>query len=149
MAHTHTILLYHFVFSTKHRRPLLTPVARQALFPYMARILLNLEAKALILNGVEDHVHVLCQLRPHHSVSEVIKSLKGSSSAWFNREGPGGVLHWQDGYGAFTVSLSNRDAVYQYIATQEARHRSQTFADEYEGLLRLNEIEYDARFHLD
>jgi REP element-mobilizing transposase RayT len=105
--------------------------------------------KVLIANGVEDHVHMLCSLKPQHAVAEVVKTLKGASSAWFNREAGKGTVHWQDGYGAFTVSLSQKDATYAYIAAQEEHHRTRTFAEEYEAFLVRHGIDFDPRFHLD
>jgi REP element-mobilizing transposase RayT len=149
MAHTYTVLLYHIIFSTKGRQPLLTVDARSILFPYMAGIITNQGGKALIVNGVSDHVHILCRLRSKPDVADVVQAVKGGSSAWFNQEAGLGVLHWQEGYGAFTVSYSQQNRVYRYIQQQEAHHRERSFAEEYEEFLTKNGVEYDRRFFLD
>ena len=72
-----------------------------------------------------------------------------SASSWFNRESGLPPIHWQEGYGAFTVSFSQRAAVHRYIERQQEHHREQTFAAEYEEFLIKNEVEYDPRFFLD
>ncbi|MDK2971108.1 MAG: REP-associated tyrosine transposase [Candidatus Sumerlaeota bacterium] len=150
MAHTHTVLLYHVVFSTKARLPCLTPQARELLFPYMSGIIANHGGSALLINGVADHVHILCQLRSQPDIATIVQAIKGGASSWYNREAKASpVLHWQEGYGAFTVSPSQKETVLHYIANQEAHHRRRTFAEEYEEMLVKSGVEFDKRFFLD
>lgn len=149
MAHTYTVLLYHIIFSTKHRKPILTSEARDLLFPYISGIISNLGGKALIINGVADHIHILCQLRTKPDVAEVVQSIKGKSTYWLNRESELPPIHWQEGYAAFTVSYSQQNRVYQYIAEQESHHKKKSFDEEFEEILKKHEIEYDPRFFLD
>lgn len=149
MAHTCTMLLYHLVFSTKGREPMLTSEVQVRLFPYMVGIIENVGGKALIINGGLDHVHVFCRLRSTPDVAEVVQALKGGSSAWFNKQAGLGSLHWQQGYGAFTVSWSQRNRVFRYIQNQEAHHRGMSFEEEYVGFLNRHGVEYDERFVLD
>ncbi len=149
MAHTHTVLLYHIIFSTKKRIPLLKPPVRDIIYPYISGTIKELNGKALIINGTDDHLHILCQLRPKPDVAEVVKKIKGSSSKHFRKESGDRGFFWQEGYGAFTVSISQRDVVYQYIFKQEEHHKDRSFADEYRGLLVKHEIDFDERFYLD
>jgi REP element-mobilizing transposase RayT len=149
MAHTYAVLLYHLVFSTKGRAPILDPEARRILFPYMAGIIANHGGFALTVNGVADHVHILCRLRTTPEVATVVQSIKGGSSAWFNAESGMNPIRWQEGYGAFTVSYSQKDRVHRYIENQEVHHRKKTFAEEYEQFLIANGVEFDRRFFLD
>jgi len=51
---------------------------------------------------------------------------------------------WQEGYGAFSVSISNTATVAKYIRNQEHHHRKMTFAQEYRVLLKKHGIELDA-----
>ncbi len=53
-------IIVHIVFSTKHHTAFLTDNVRQELFAYMAGILKELDAAPILINGTEDHVHVLC-----------------------------------------------------------------------------------------
>lgn len=149
MTHTYTALLYHVIFSTKGREPCLTQQARSVLFPYMAGIVERFGGKALIINGAADHVHALFHMNSMPDLAEAMKQLKGSSSAWFNREPGLGRLRWQEGYGAFTVSHSQRGKVYKYIKNQEEHHRMKSFAEEYEEFLVKHGIAFDRRFFLD
>ena len=56
---------------------------------------------------------------------------------------------WQDGYGAFTVSVSVKDAVVAYIENQMEHHQKQTFEDEYLAMLAKHQVEYDPQYVFD
>lgn len=48
----------HTIFSTKERRPFLNDAGlRERHYAYMAGICRNLDSPAIIVGGVEDHVH--------------------------------------------------------------------------------------------
>ena len=147
MPDSYTNLLYHFVFSTKERRPLITPDYEIRLHEYMGGILRQAGAISLALNGAEDHVHLLAKLRPDRAVSDLLRDLKSNSSGWLHEIFP--ALHdfcWQRGYGAFTVSYSNIDEVRSYIARQKEHHRKVSAREEFIQFLRANAIEFDERF---
>ena len=59
MAQTYTRLLYHIVFSTKDRRPLINPRLKTDLHPYLGGIVKRLKGVPTSIGGVEDHVHLL------------------------------------------------------------------------------------------
>ena len=78
-----------------------------------------------------DHVHALIDLPTNVSIEDVVQLFKGSSSHWINRNKLlQGKFAWGRGYGAFSVSESNLEAVAKYIADQEEHHRVRTFTDE-------------------
>ena len=138
----------HLVFSTKERRPFLKDQQfREDTHAYLAGTCKGLESPCLIVGGVEDHVHVLCRLSRTHSVADLVKELKRSSSLWIKREAPQlEAFHWQDGYGAFSVSPSHVEALKRYIADQEGHHRRESFQDEFRRLLKKYGVEYDERY---
>jgi REP element-mobilizing transposase RayT len=138
----------HFVFSTKERRPFLADEElRRRLHAYLAGTCKGLDSPCLIVGGVEDHVHLLCRLSRTHSVSDTIKELKRESSLWIKREVPSlAAFHWQDGYGAFSVSPSHVDSLTEYIRNQLEHHRKTTFQDEFRRLLRKYGLEWDERY---
>lgn len=147
MAQSYTNLLYHIVFSTKDRKPLITNDVRTRLYEYIGGTIRGLGCVMIAIGGIEDHVHVLAKLRPDKSVSDVLRDLKANSSGWMHDVFPElRDFSWQRGYGAFTVSASQVERVRQYIANQEEHHRKQDFRDEFIGLLIKNGIEFDERY---
>jgi len=82
------------------------------------------------IGGVSDHVHLLIGLRATHRLADVIRELKAVSSGWAHNEIGIRGFAWQEGYGAFTVSASQREAVRQYIQQQAEHHRTRTFREE-------------------
>jgi putative transposase len=146
MAHTYTDLLAHIIFSTKDRRPTLTPELKPRLFAYMTGICEKLKCKAYIVNGPIDHAHALISIAPSLATSEFLGKFKANSSRWANDEFKGSRFAWQPGYSAFSVSRSNFQAVYDYIADQERHHRKMSFKQELVALLKKHGIEYDERY---
>ena len=147
MAKSYTNLLYHFVFSTKDRRPIITVDLRPRLYEYIGGTIRGQGGIALAINGVSDHVHILGKLRPDKAVSSVVRDLKANSSGWMHDVFPAMKdFSWQNGYGAFTVSSSQIGAVSDYIAKQEPHHSGRTFRDEFAALLRRNGVEFDERY---
>jgi len=147
MPKSYTNLIYHVVFSTKGRKPIISLDRQERLYDYIGGIVRGVGGISLGINGIEDHVHALMKLRPDRSVSEVMRGLKANSSGWMHDVFPDASdFAWQRGYGAFTVSVSQVDRVRKYIAEQKTHHAKQSFEDEFVGLLQKNEIEFDPRF---
>ena len=139
--------LVHLVYSTKHRQTWLAAEHRPSLFAYMAGILSEWESPALIVGGVEDHVHALFSLSKNHALKRVVEEVKKGSSKWLKKVGAEyHAFAWQAGYAGFSVSQSNVEAVRHYIATQEEHHQHMTFQDELRTLFRRHEIEFDERY---
>lgn len=137
----------HLVFSTKGRRPVIDDEVREGLHGYMAVVLRNMGCPAVLINSVEDHVHVLFELARTVSVSEAVEEVKKSSSKWIKTQGDRFAgFAWQAGYGAFAVSRSNVEVVREYIARQREHHRTVGFQEEYREFLRRHEVEFDERY---
>ena len=148
MAHTFTSLTYHLIFSTKGRIACISPDLKPDLSAYLGGIIRELGGKALIVNGMEDHVHLLTQLSPISSISDVMRLLKTNSSKWVHEEKriPHAQFGWQTGYGAFSVSKSKIDSVHKYIADQEPHHKKVSFQEEFLSFLEHHGIAYDERY---
>ncbi len=139
--------LIHLVYSTKHRQHWIDRSLRNDLFAYQAGIFKEWDSPALVIGGVEDHVHTLFALSKNHALIKIIEEVKKGSSKWMKIDGPRNPdFSWQTGYGAFSVSQSNFDAVRQYIENQEEHHRKMTFEDEFRALLRRHGIAFDERY---
>jgi REP element-mobilizing transposase RayT len=147
MARTYTQLLYHIVFSTKNRERTITPEIGSRLHAYLGGILRSEGGTPLLINGVEDHVHILTSIPAAIALSGLMAKLKAHSSGWVHGLGPEHrTFAWQLGYSAFSVSCSQKLGVLDYIAKQEEHHRHQTFQEELLIFLKRHEIQYDDRY---
>ncbi|MDH5399423.1 MAG: IS200/IS605 family transposase [Cyclobacteriaceae bacterium] len=147
MANTYTQIHIHAVFAVRNRLALITPSLKEGLKKYIAGITRNHNHKLLIINGVADHIHMLFGMRPDESISEFMKSVKASSSKWINQNRlTSRKFFWQEGFGAFSHSMSELPRVIRYIENQEVHHHKKPFLQEYEELLDEHKIEYDQRF---
>lgn len=147
MAHSYTHILIHYIFSTKNREKIITTELQERLWSYMGGIARENNMKALAIGGIEDHVHLLISLPPTSSVSKAIQLIKGGSSKWVHDTFPNlKYFKWQEGYGAFSVSISHIADTVAYIKRQKDHHRKKTFQEEYIAFLKKHEIDYDERY---
>ena len=103
--------------------------------------------KLISIGGVSDHIHVFFGYKPHQTLPDLMKDIKGSSSKWINSKNLiMGKFKWQEGYGAFSYSHSQIAKVSSYIQRQEEHHRKITFREEYLELLEKNKISYDEKY---
>ena len=144
--HSFVSCLMHCVWATKERRPVITPDLRDRLWPYLGGIARENKMKALVVGGVEDHVHVLLSVPSTLSVAKAVQLLKGNSSKWIHesfqehRE-----FQWQEGYGAFSVSISGVDETTKYILGQAEHHRKVSYRNELVVFLRKHGMEFVER----
>ena len=137
----------HCVFSTKERRPIITPALRERLWPFLGGIARQNKVKAIEIGGMPDHVHILLSLPSTVSIAKAMQLIKGGSSKWVHDTFPEHRLfRWQVKYGAFSVSVSQLDKTIQYIKRQEEHHRKMTFQEEFLALLKKHRIAYDERY---
>ena len=137
---THQQLLYHIVFSTKNRKRLLTDGFREDVFAYMAGVAEGIEGVAIKIGGFYDHAHLLVRIPAKVAVSDFVGTLKSNTSKHINDTS--GIIKkfgWQDGFGAFSVSVSQKERVLKYIENQMEHHLAQSFENEYLELLRKHQ----------
>ena len=138
----------HIIFSTKNRESFLgDETIRREMHAYLATVLREYDSKAIVIDGIADHVRILCNLSRKFAVSEIIREAKRNSSKWIKTKG--GTLSafgWQNGYGAFSVSHSNVARVRDYILRQEEHHRKVDFRYEFRKFLNRHGIEFDERY---
>jgi REP element-mobilizing transposase RayT len=147
MPHSYSNLLTHIVYSTKNRKPLIDSALESRLFPYFGGILRQLGGKLYVVNGAEEHVHILAELPASIAVAEAIGKIKGSSTYWIHQSFPDrSEFAWQRGYAAFSVSKSNVSAVARYIEQQKEHHRKRSFQEEFEQLLRRHGVAIGERY---
>lgn len=142
-------VVLHCVFSTKHRQPLLQPATlRTELYAYMATILKNnVDSPAIIIGGVEDHVHALINLSRSSAIKDVIRETKTETNKWLKRQSKTlAEFSWQAGYGVFSVSQSVVPNCKRHIANQEEHHQRVSFQDEFRNMCQRAGISLDERY---
>jgi REP element-mobilizing transposase RayT len=142
MSHTYAHTLVHCVFSTKDRLNLIHNP--EQLWRYVAGLAHAKNIHVVAAGGTSNHLHLLILLPQTMTLSKAMQELKANTSRWL-RETSTKFL-WQEGYGAFSVSQSQREAVTEYIANQAEHHRTRTFEDEFQAMLQKSGIQYDPRF---
>jgi len=142
MSHTHASVLVHCVFSTKERANLIPHP--ESLWRYLAVVARDRKITLLAAGGTANHVHLLLAVPPVLPLATALRELKAHSSRWLREHGH--RFAWQEGYGAFSVSQSQRQTVMDYIATQAQHHTKWSFEQEFMTLLRKSGAEYDSRF---
>ena len=145
MSHTYVMQLFHCVFSTKERRGLI-PVNRQPdLWAYIGGIARRNGFKALSVGGTDNHSHALLSLPAVMPLAKSVQLIKGGSSKWMNDTGSTN-FSWQEGYGAFSVSVSQVPSTIAYIQKQPEHHHRIGFEEEFLAFLKKNGVEYDPKY---
>ena len=142
MPHTLSRNLVHCVFSTKGRLTLIREP--EALWKRLSLIARAKDISLITAGGTPNHVHLLIALSPVMTLANTIQNLKAHSSRWMKEDVP--MFAWQEGYGAFSVSESNREAVLDYIANQCEHHRKWSYEQEFMTLVQKSGVEFDPRY---
>ena len=146
---TYTQILYQIVFGTKYREKVLLKDVRDELFKYITGLIKNKNCHLYIINGVEDHIHIVTHLHPTVSLSSLVKDIKLASSIYIKEKNLfKDFINWQEGYGAFTYSIKEKDRLIEYVKNQEEHHRKKSFREEYVKLLDEHGIEFDEKYLL-
>ena len=90
-------LYYHLVWGTKQRQPLINPEIETILYPYLLGKADAINSIVHAIGGIEDHIHLVVSIPPALSISDFVKTLKGSSAYHLNHRLPA-VSHqfgWQ------------------------------------------------------
>ncbi|WP_262147658.1 IS200/IS605 family transposase [Chryseobacterium foetidum] len=141
---TYRQIFYHIVFGTKHREPTINEKNESELYKYIWGILKNKKCKLYRINGMPDHMHIFFDLHPSVSLSSLIKDIKIASNLWMKESGLFPEFNgWQEGYGAFTSSVKEKETIIHYIKNQKDHHKKETFEDEFKRLLNENGIKFE------
>jgi REP element-mobilizing transposase RayT len=146
MSHTYCCSLFHCVFSTKDRRKSISPEIRPRLWSYIGGVAREHRMKALGIGGSDDHVHILLSLPSSLTNAEAMRIIKSASSRWMHETCSISSFEWQEGYGAFSIGSSQREATLAYIAGQQEHHKKHDFKAEFLAFLKKHYIDYDPRY---
>lgn len=146
---TYRQIYYQIVFGTKNREMTIAEEFEQDLYKYIWGIINNHKCKLYRINSMPDHIHIFSDLHPTICLSDYVKDIKVASSIWMKESGKfPNFASWQDGYGAFTYSIRERDMIINYIKNQKKHHKKENFYDEYKRLLVESGIEFDEKYLL-
>jgi len=143
MANTYSEITIQIIFAVKFREALIAESFRDELHKYITGIVTNQGQKMLIINSVPDHIHILIGLSPSRKISDLVREIKSESSLFINKRNFSSKrFYWQNGYGAFSYSISQRPRVIDYIKNQQLHHSKISFKNEYIRFLESFEIEF-------
>lgn len=144
---TFTQILYQIIFSTKYAENTMVLDESEKLYRYIWGVLNNKNCVLYRLNGTENHLHIVTHIHPTVDVSSLVKNIKVASSVWIKDENifPN-FAGWQEGYGAFTYHINQKNVLSNYVKNQREHHRAKTFKEEYIELLKEHGIEFDEKY---
>ena len=138
----------HLVFSTKGRTETIPKTHLAEVHAYVAEIFNNHGCPAIQVGGTANHIHILFLLGKQANLSEIVRTVKSSTTRWINEKNnnPFHKFFWQEGYGAFTYGKSQISNVIGYIQNQKQHHIGKTMQEEYKEFLSIFGIEFDERY---
>jgi REP element-mobilizing transposase RayT len=136
--------LVHMIWSTKERKNTIPTELLPNLHRYLIATGKAFDVPLISVGGIENHVHLLAAVPSTLCVADIAQHLKANSSRWMKNEVP--LFGWQEEYGAFSVSESNRNQVIAYIENQREHHKKISFEDEFIELLKRHNVDYDPRY---
>jgi putative transposase len=147
MSHTYVSELMHVVFSTKQRSNTIPTDMLDRLWSFLGGIARKNGFKTIAIGSTVNHVHILLSLPATMPLAKAVQLLKGGSSKWLN-ETIRPRFEWQQGYGGFSVSISQQTRTVAYINSQAEHHRDRNFEEEFVAFLKKHNIDYDPRYVL-
>ncbi|MGA9585286.1 MAG: IS200/IS605 family transposase [Terracidiphilus sp.] len=146
MSHTCCCSLFHCVFATKNRCKTISADIQPRLGEYIGGIARKHGMKALVVGGMEDHVHILLSLPSTLPLGQAMREIKSASSRWMHETCNLQHFEWQEGYGAFSIGTTQIAATLGYIADQAEHHKKHDFQAEFISFLKKHRVEYDPRY---
>lgn len=150
MSNTYSQIYIHVVFAVKGRNSLINPFWEESLYKYITGIVTNKNQKMLCINGNGDHIHFLIGMQPSCCLSDLVREIKKSTNQFINENHFCKVTFtWQEGFGAFSHSRSQKSRIIAYIQNQKKHHLKQTFREEYVDFMKKFEIDYKEDYLFD
>ena len=144
MSQSLSKMYVHTIFHVKNNDVLIRPEDDDELYAYIGGVIKLSKSIPILINGIENHVHVLCIMAKTICLADLMEDIKRHSSRWIKTKG----IHyqnfaWQGGYAGYSVSPSKVEAVRKYIENQKPHHLSQSFKDEYIQFLKEHDVDYN------
>ena len=143
MSQSLSKLYTHIIFHTKSNNPIILKENDKELYAYIGSIIKDNESIPIIINGVEDHIHILCVMSKNIALAKFLEEIKRHSSRWIKSLGTHYKdFAWQGGYGGFSVSPSLHNKTKLYIQNQEEHHKKMSLKEEYLLFIKEYRIAY-------
>jgi len=121
----------------------------EELFKYIWGVMRNKNCKLFRINGIEDHIHIVCDLHPSIALADLVKDIKVTSSKWIKEKRIYTEFsYWAESYGAFTLSIREKDTIIKYVMNQQEHHKKESFREEFIRLLKENGADSDEKYLL-
>jgi putative transposase len=144
MSHSYSNNHVHVIYSTKDRKDLIPTKFEKRLYSFIAAIAREHKIPLIAAGGMPNHSHLLFLLPATISLASAINMFKTNSSRFLHERGI--EFQWQNGYGAFSVSVSQIDEVIAYVRSQPDHHKKMTFEQEFLALLKKAGLPYDPKY---
>ena len=140
-------ILYHLVFRTKGGGKSINQEHSADLYAYISGFVNNKKGFIYGINGMEDHIHLLCDLHPSISLADFMRDMKSSASVWMKKTGNfNSFVGWAEGYAAFTYAWRDKNMIVKYIMNQQEHHKKVTFEEELKRILEEFGVAYDEKY---
>ena len=147
MAQSLSKLYVHIIYHIKNPLVKIRNEDKNQLYAYTGSIIKDNKSIPIKINGVEDHIHILCVMSKNIALAKFVEEIKRHSSRWIKTLDPYyAKFSWQGGYGGFSVSPSLHDKTKYYIENQEEHHKKMSFKEEYLMFLKEYGIEYNEKY---
>ncbi|WP_194850862.1 IS200/IS605 family transposase [Nonlabens antarcticus] len=124
---------YHLIFGTKYRENTISSLLHYGIYGCIWNKCEEIKVKPIIVDGTENHIHVLVKPNSKITISSMVHLIKGSSSKWLNENHEFlEPFRWQRGYGIFSVSPKDVDMITAYIKKQKEHHNNGTVESQWE-----------------
>ena len=143
MSHSLSKLFIHIVYRIHASSVKIREEDESDLYAYIGNVIVSNGSMPIVINGMDDHVHILCILSKNMALAKLVEEIKRHSSRWIKKLHPHYKhFSWQSGYGGFSVSSSLHDRTKMYIENQKEHHKKIYFQEEYLTILKEYDIEF-------
>ncbi|MFP4501024.1 MAG: IS200/IS605 family transposase [Candidatus Hydrogenedentota bacterium] len=147
MPQSLSLVIVHLIFSTIERQPLLESNIQEATHAYLSTVARSAGCQCYRAGGMQNHVHLAIRLSRTVTIAQLVEQLKADSSKWLKTQAYGlRYFAWQRGYGCFSISPRDLDALIAYIDDQQEHHKKRTFQDEFRLFLHKYGVNYDEAY---
>ncbi|MGZ0015172.1 IS200/IS605 family transposase [Yeosuana sp. AK3] len=147
MENTYSEIIIHVVIAVKYKFGKINKKWKEGLIKTIKKVIKKNKHQPIAIDGMADHIHILIEIKPSQSLSDIIDDIKESSAHWINNNNlVKGTFEWQEGFGAFSHHTSQINKVVNYIKNQELQHTKNPFRDEYVSFLDVFDMEYDQKY---